>query len=46
MTAMYGVLFALPVIWACAGYALVSDPGTDEAGMPGAATKPSHRFGA
>jgi hypothetical protein len=27
MTAMYGVLFAVPVIWACAGYVLVSQPG-------------------
>ena len=30
MAAMYGLLTALPVIWGCAGYVLVSHPGTDE----------------
>lgn len=39
MTAMYGVLFAVPVIWACAGYVLVSHPGTDEAGVSRANAK-------
>ncbi|MGO8852716.1 hypothetical protein [Mycobacterium sp.] len=32
MTAMYGVLAAMPVIWGWAGYVLVSHPGTDEIG--------------
>ena len=27
MTAMSSVLLAVPVIWACAGYVLVSQPG-------------------
>lgn len=39
MTAMYGVLFAVPVIWACAGYVLVSHPGTDAAGVSRANAK-------
>jgi hypothetical protein len=30
MAAMYGVLAAVPVIWGCAGYVLVSHPGTAE----------------
>ena len=34
MAAMYGLLAAVPVIWGCAGYVLVSHPGTGEAGMP------------
>jgi hypothetical protein len=32
MAAMYGVLAAVPVIWGCAGYVLVSHPGTAESG--------------
>ena len=32
MAAMYGVLAAVPVIWGCAGYVLVSHPGTAEGG--------------
>jgi hypothetical protein len=32
MTAMYGVLAAMPLIWGCAGYVLVTHPGTDETG--------------
>jgi hypothetical protein len=32
MAAMYGVLAAVPVIWGCAGYVLVSHPGTAETG--------------
>ena len=32
MTAIYGLLAAVPVIWGCAGYVLVSHPGTDETG--------------
>jgi hypothetical protein len=31
MAALYGMLVAVPMIWACAGYALVSHPGTAEA---------------
>ena len=31
MTAIYGLLFTVPVAWACAGYVLVSHPGTAEA---------------
>jgi hypothetical protein len=32
MAAIYGVLAAVPVIWGCAGYVLVSHPGTAETG--------------
>jgi hypothetical protein len=32
MAAMYGVLAVVPVIWGCAGYVLVSHPGTAETG--------------
>lgn len=32
MAAMYGVLVTVPVIWGCAGYVLVSHPGTAETG--------------
>jgi hypothetical protein len=32
MTAMYGVLAVVPVVWGCAGYVLVSHPGTNETG--------------
>jgi hypothetical protein len=32
MTAIYGLLVAMPVIWGCAGYVLVSHPGTEETG--------------
>jgi hypothetical protein len=31
MSALYGMLVAVPVVWGCAGYVLVSHPGTDEA---------------
>jgi hypothetical protein len=30
MEAIYGILVALPMVWGCAGYALVSQPGTAE----------------
>ena len=30
MTAMYGVLAAMPMVWGYAGYVLVSHPGTEE----------------
>ena len=30
MAAIYGMLFALPMVWGCAGYVLVSQPGTAE----------------
>jgi hypothetical protein len=33
MTAIYGVLAAMPVMWGFAGYVLVSHPGTEEPGM-------------
>ena len=33
MAAMYGVFAAVPVIWGCAGYVLVSHPGTAETGQ-------------
>jgi hypothetical protein len=32
MTTLYGVLATMPVIWGCAGYVLVSHPGTQETG--------------
>ena len=32
MTAIYGLLAAMPVIWGFAGYVLVSHPGTEETG--------------
>lgn len=44
MAAMYGLLTALPVIWGCAGYVLVSHPGTDETGALGV-TKMAARRG-
>ena len=31
MAALYGMLVAVPMVWACAGYVLVSHPGTAEA---------------
>ena len=31
MAALYGMLVALPMVWGCAGYVLVSHPGTAEA---------------
>ena len=30
MAAIYGMFVALPVVWGCAGYVLVSQPGTAE----------------
>jgi hypothetical protein len=33
MTAMYGVLAAMPMLWGYAGYVLVSHPGTEETGV-------------
>jgi hypothetical protein len=33
MTAIYGALAAMPVIWGFAGYVLVSHPGTGEPGV-------------
>jgi hypothetical protein len=30
MEALYGMLVAVPTVWACAGYVLVSHPGTAE----------------
>jgi hypothetical protein len=30
MEALYGMLIAVPTVWACAGYVLVSHPGTAE----------------
>lgn len=30
MAAIYGILVALPMVWWCAGYMLVSQPGTAE----------------
>ena len=39
MTAMYGVLAAVPVIWGYAGYVLVSHPGTAETGGSRRSTK-------
>ena len=30
MAAIYGMLVALPMVWGCAGYVLVSQPGTAE----------------
>lgn len=32
MAALYGALTVLPMIWGCAGYVLVSHPGTNETG--------------
>ncbi len=34
MTAMYGVLAAMPMVWGYAGYVLVSHPGTAETDVP------------
>jgi hypothetical protein len=39
MTAIYGMLVAVPVAWACAGYVLVSHPGTAETSESRAAAK-------
>ena len=32
MATIYGLLAAFPVMWGCAGYVLVSHPGTNETG--------------
>jgi hypothetical protein len=42
MSALYGVLAAMPVIWGCAGYVLVSHPGTEEIDSRG---RQKHRRG-
>jgi hypothetical protein len=39
MAAIYGMFFALPMVWACAGYVLVSQPGTAETNHSRAAAK-------
>ncbi len=39
MAAIYGMLVALPMVWGCAGYALVSHPGTAEPNDSRAAVK-------
>ena len=39
MAAIYGVLVALPMVWGCAGYVLVSHPGTAEPNHSRAATR-------
>lgn len=33
MTALYGVLAVMPMMWGYAGYVLVSHPGTAETGV-------------
>jgi hypothetical protein len=39
MEALYGMLVAVPTVWACAGYVLVSHPGTAEASNSRAGAK-------
>lgn len=39
MAAIYGMLVALPMVWGCAGYAMVSHPGTAEPNDSRAAAK-------
>ena len=39
MAALYGMLVAVPMVWACAGYVLVSHPGTAEGSDLEAAAK-------
>ena len=43
MAALYGLLIALPMIWGCAGYVLVSHPGTDETGALAVTTTMARR---
>jgi hypothetical protein len=45
MTAMYGVLAAMPVMWGYAGYVLVSHPGTAETDRPRVLRKAVPRAG-
>ena len=45
MTAIYGVLATMPMVWGCAGYALVSRPGTAEADAPSGLRKALLRNG-
>lgn len=45
MTAMYGVLAVVPVAWGCAGYVLVSHPGTNETGGSQGLQKVTALFG-
>jgi hypothetical protein len=45
MTAMYGVLAAMPIVWGYAGYVLVSHPGTAEGDAPRALRKAMSRAG-
>lgn len=39
MATMYGLMAAFPVMWGCAGYILVSHPGTNE---PSASRRPGN----
>jgi hypothetical protein len=39
MDALYGMLIAVPMVWGCAGYVLVSHPGTAEASDTRAAAR-------
>jgi hypothetical protein len=45
MTAMYGVLAAIPMVWGYAGYVMVSHPGTAEADVPSGLRKVMSRAG-
>jgi hypothetical protein len=45
MTAMYGVLAAMPMVWGYAGYVLVSHPGTAETDVPRRLRKAMSRAG-
>jgi hypothetical protein len=45
MTAMYGVLAAIPMVWGYAGYVMVSHPGTAEADVPSGLRKVMSRVG-
>ena len=45
MTAMYGVLAAMPIVWGYAGYVLVSHPGTAEIDAPRRLRKAMSRIG-
>src|ERR1700758_1332872 len=45
MTAMYGVLAAIPMVWGYAGYVMVSHPGTAEADAPSGLRKLMPRAG-
>lgn len=45
MTAMYGVLAAIPMMWGYAGYVMVSHPGTAETDERSALRKVMSRAG-